>query len=269
MPMEMNRPVKKPRSRWEYVIAAFLVVVILWAVDSILFSDLGHFPRSLDSARVSHCQSSMNSLGKALKSYMADYDDHFPTNRRWKGKLSASVPLSPDPFETSSKYGRNWVEAFYPYTEKVAGTGSNASVWRCAEASPEQVSGELSAVTYAFNINLAEQPEDIIRDAGHTMMLREMDRLYGSVCRPTNVSDDKKDRPIGAFLTDTDPALPKGTQIRTHLHGTGSIILFIDGHVQLMASNLMPSDNQLVWDPKAKQWWNSSEPGKKLITITP
>jgi prepilin-type processing-associated H-X9-DG protein len=99
-------------------------------------------------------------------------------------------------------------------------------------------------------------------------MIRELDRMYDAVCRPINVSKDEQIRPIGAFLTDRDPQLPKGTEIKLKLHGPGSNILFTDGHVKNYSVIRMPTYDKLFWDKTTKQWWNASGE-RKMIAITP
>lgn len=225
------------------------------------------FPIFVRPSRFSQCQFNLNQLGKAIKTYMTDYNDQFPTNRLLNGKVSSHVQLTPDNEENKVfQNGVNWVEALYPYVEKVGNPGDNCTVWKCPDAIKEKADGDSSVSTYAFNINLVGQPEGIIRDAGHTMLLREMDRLYGAVCRPIDISKDGKTRPIGAFLTGYNPQLPKGTLIKQPLHGPGSNIIFTDSHVKNVHNMQMPTDNKLYWDRETKQWWNSE---KKQIAITP
>lgn len=251
----------KGLSTWEIIVICAICVII-----AAILLPIAHSGRDV---RASHCQPNLNQLGKAIKIYMSDYDEKFPINRLLNGKVSSHVRLTPDNNNDEVfRYGVNWVEALYPYVEKVGNPGDNETVWNCPQRKSEAVRDD-ARVTYALNINLVGQPEKVIRDAGHTMMLREMDRRFDAVCRPVNVSKDEETRPISAFLGEFDAQLSKHIRIKSTIHGPGSNILYTDGHVKNMPTTQMPIDNKLYWDKETKQWWNSGAEDKKLIAITP
>ncbi|MEN6520300.1 MAG: prepilin-type N-terminal cleavage/methylation domain-containing protein [Armatimonadota bacterium] len=255
------------------LIELLVVIAIIAILAAILFPV---FAKAREAARTSSCQSNLNQMGKAVKSYMTDWDDMYPTNRDPNGNLASSVKLSPEstdpaipfkPFE----YGLNWVEALYSNVEKVSEKGEGQSVWKCPNA--REVTNNTSAATsYAFNFNLLEQPESIISIASSTLMIREMDRLCDAVCRPTTMCDNKNLIPNGAFLTNTDPLLGSCSP---KLHGNGSIILFADCHVKVIPLSEMPeSITNAYWDESDSgpgHWWNvpNTQKNRRSVAINP
>jgi prepilin-type processing-associated H-X9-DG protein len=204
---------------------------------------------------------------------MIDWDDHYPTNRLISSKkpldLQPEIPLSDDcNSSVIFQYGINWVEALYPYIEKVGNPGDNSSVWYCYNARPSN--DKNSHNTYAINFNLLEKSDRSILFSSNLMLVREMDRACGAVCRPMNISKDSKTPPIGAFLTDSDPVLGRCNK---KLHSSrGSHVLFADGHVKLISTDLMPEvmTKEKNWDSTTKQWWNEvSGPENMIITVSP
>lgn len=254
-----------------------MIASVLWIVAVIFVAAMIIFPmltRPIGD-RCSSCQSNLNQIGKAIRTYMTDWNDKYPTNRLKTGNLHYDVPLSEnimvDNQPAKFQHGVNWVEALYPYIERVGAPGDNQSVWKCPSAGmlTHPVGSQTASCSYALNMNLLEQNGHALRASGNTMLIREMDRLFGSVCRPINISKDSKTRPKGAFLTETEPELPRGTRCKAKLHGPGSMILFTDGHVKSISCAAMPIDDKLVWDDATKQWWNSGDMQRKMITITP
>lgn len=260
------------------LIELLVVIAIIAILAAILFPV---FAKAREAARSSSCQSNMNQIGKALKTYMTDWEDTFPTNR----SLASGNPLvphvllsaqtydpnadgQPDPFQN----GVNWVEALYPYVERVGQPDDNQTVWKCpsTKAMSYNTSDATAANTYAFNFNLLEQPEAVLRLAGNTLLIREMDRRFGSVCRPRNISSASSPAPDAAFLTASDPETGSAV-IKTQLHSRGSNILFADGHVKNFAATMMGVP---VWDNNSTNhpntyghWWNAT--GGQQICINP
>jgi prepilin-type N-terminal cleavage/methylation domain-containing protein/prepilin-type processing-associated H-X9-DG protein len=259
------------------LIELLVVIAIIAILAAILFPV---FARAREAARASSCVSNLNQIGKAIKSYMTDWDDTYPTNRL-STSMQYEIPLSPDlnpPIVFY--YGVNWVEALYPYIEKVGNPGDNSSVWKCPSAGDgfksiyNQMAEPLCRITYVFNYNLLEQPEGILKAGGNTMLAREMDRRVGATCRPTNLTPTKESIPASPFLNATDGSGSGKIQVKSKLHGAGSHILFTDGHVKLISVALMPKDGDISvannWDVKNNQWWNTNQEGNnKLISITP
>ncbi|MEN6371313.1 MAG: DUF1559 domain-containing protein [Armatimonadota bacterium] len=254
------------------LIELLVVIAIIAILAAILFPV---FAKAREAARTASCQSNMNQLGKAMKSYMTDWDDTYPTNRNPSGQLVNSIQLSPEPTNSDDPFvpfvnGLNWVEALYTSVEKVGEQGSGQSVWKCPNA--REVSNSRTAATsYAFNFNLLEQPESIISISSNTLMIREMDRLCDAVCRPTGMCDNSSLVPQGAFLTNNDPLLGA---CNAKLHANGSMILFADCHVRFVQSAEMPDNiTTAYWDPAdgTGHWWNVpvSQKSRRSIAINP
>jgi prepilin-type processing-associated H-X9-DG protein len=250
-------------------IAAIFIVVLVFAIFVPVIA------ASKRKSKIDTCMSNLSQIGRAIRSYMTDWEDTYPSNRVYSGKklvLSPSIRLSRDTAPpVVFQYGVNWVEALYPYIELVGDPGDNDSVWACPTiGAPARSRYDISTrVTYAINNNLIEQKEGILRNAGATMLVREMDRPVGASCRPVNVSKAGSNRPKSAFLTGTDPAIGQGIRCKAVIHDGGSNILFTDGHVKTFTIPLMPPDSRLVWDNKTKQWWNAPNKPEKQIAVTP
>jgi prepilin-type N-terminal cleavage/methylation domain-containing protein/prepilin-type processing-associated H-X9-DG protein len=262
----MRRRNAQMNRRQGFTLIELLVVIAIIAILAAILFPV--FVKARESARASTCQSNLSQIGKALKAYMTDWQDTFPTNRNALAgmMLVSHVPLS-DPTALppiTFQYGPNWVEALYMFVERVGGAGDNQTVWRCPCTQDIKFSAT-SSNTYAFNFNLLEQCEGQISHPGNTFMVREMDRMMGSFCRPKNASADGTVTPICPFLNDTDIDLP-GVILKSKLHGRGSNIVFADGHVKAIPMALM-DNTQIKYD--GYQWWNSTASGKKLIAITP
>lgn len=251
------------------LIELLVVIAIIAILAAILFPV---FAKAREAARTSACQSNLNQLGKAIKTYMTDWEDTFPTNRRASDRaLYYDIALSnpnADPFVPFTN-GVNWVEALYSCVEQVSEQGDGSSVWKCPNA--RDVLGSTTAAnSYALNYNLLEQPESMLQLSSNTLMIREMDRMCGAVCRPTSMCDTSALVPVDPFLTDSDAILGS---TRSKMHANGSIILFADGHVQRIQVSQMPKTfNTNFWDTEGTgHWWNTLANDKKrrYIVINP
>lgn len=265
------------------IIGCFIVLVVIAAV---LFPILAH-PTGCYSGNA-NCQSHMSQIGRALKLYLSEWHDMYPTNRNWAGKdslgpISCYVKLTPPKPENKTtekperyRYGVNWVEALYPYLEAVS--GGRSSAWTCPVVTGNKTLDDSSTAraTYVMNRNLIEKPEKVIRSASSLMLVREMDRLVDAELRPTNNScGNPKMPPHEPYLTTDNENDTNG-----RLHGPGSNILFADGHVKGYSEKYLPKQRDITkaksWDPVDKQWYNycSKSPSitesmKRTIAITP
>ncbi len=264
------------RQRGFTLIELLVVIAIIAILAAILFPV---FARAREAARASSCVSNMNQIGKAFKSYITDWEDMYPTNRPMGPGgvpvpfVYVEVPLSPPPLPGQQPftfyYGPNWVEALYPFIERVGSPGDNSSVWKCPSAKLGERPGNAS-VTFVMNYCLLEQPEGIVKQPGNTMLCREMDVLMSSACRPTNMSLAQNQVPRDPFLTLRDASTNRETKAR--LHNAGSHVLFVDGHVKMIAASYMPQTLNAAnnWDPISNQWWNDvTRADRKIIAISP
>ena len=265
-------------------------LVIIFAIVSIFVLMTGAvlmpvFVRS-DCAPSSSCQSNMSQIGRALKMYLSEWNDRYPTNRRYlpNGKLgpvSARVKLTPAGSTDNSnkperfRHGVSWVEALYPYVEAVSKESSG--VWACPAASKAKYpkNSNTAYVTYAFNRNLIERPEIAIHTASNLMVIRETDRYIDSELRPTNYSCGRSDVPPDSpFLTKHDSRIGETMQ---DIHNNGSNVLFADSHVKLFLADSFPDERHITagkcWDAKDRRWYNSldskDQKNYKRIAITP
>lgn len=264
------------------LIELLVVIAIIAILAAILFPV---FAKAREAARASACQSNMNQIGKAMKSYMTDWEDTYPTNRYWGTNIHFDIPLSRNEINPATgepwvfEYGPNWVEALYPYIERVGDPGDNQSVWKCPCAKMNKAgygaTYGTASCTYAFNYNLVEQTEGILKASGTTMMVRELDRLWGAELRPRNLSTTSGQLPQYPFLTKNDY---RGTGsggasiiFKDRLHGVGSIILFTDAHVKTIPATMMPDTFSINnnWEPVQGQWWNDKAGPKRIIAINP
>jgi len=236
--------------------------LFIWAL--ILFPMFFRTNQHIDS---SNCQSNLKQINYAIKMYLVDWNDTYPTNRAYisgnkTGPVSACVRLSPvdenaqKPFRF--KYGVSWVEALYDHIDSVTKQNDPQSVWRCLNIGKKiyPKGSDTAATSYVFNSNLIEKRERIIRDASKLMLIREINGLVNSELRPTNNSTwTSKIPPDSPFLTSYDSRYGK---MNPELHGNGSHILFADGHVKLLQPEEFPSQKQITkarcWDSEHKQW---------------
>lgn len=259
------------------LIELLVVIAIIAILAAILFPV---FAKAREAARASSCQSNMNQIGKAIKTYMTDWEDTYPTNRIKYGAtlpIYFDVALSPNVIVDNEPlkfyYGITWVEALYPYIERVGDPGDNQSVWKCPSAGMAKTGDQNTAsCSYALNYNLVEQPEGILKSSGNTMMVRELDHLYGSVLRPRLASTTVGAPPLYPFLTRRDYPTSANYASKNKLHGPGSMILFTDGHVKSIVASAMPENSQFnstYFDATTGQWWNAPAGGNRIIAINP
>ncbi len=250
-----------------------IAVVTLFLIAPAVFRPRDGFP--------SDCYSNLKQIGTALRMHAQDNHDFYPTNRRFlpNGKLGPiCIRVKLTPLDATSiddkpfryKYGAGWVDAIRPYMEAI--TKDSAFAMRCQLVGDRRYPSDsrTARVSYAFNRNLIEHPERVVRTAASLMAVRELDRLVDSELRPTNYSCGRPDCPPDSpFLTTHDSRLGATNPNR---HGTGQNILFADGHVKRFGPNYFPTHLTRAhnWDPNTAQWWNClSGDQAHTIAITP
>ena len=263
------------QSRAFTLIELLVVISIIAVLAAILFPVLA---KAADAAKASNCQSNFKQIGHAIKIYLSDWDDTYPSNLGFApgttvpvGSPTSSVTLSQagvdwegDPYKFHN--GIAWVECLYGPIDPVGGPKEAESVWRCQSASNRSHPGDspTACVTYALNITMCGQPEAIVKAAGNLMIAREMDRQVNSVCRPTNpgCAGNVDEPPESAFLDSQDEAFASSNSAtRSKLHGSnGSHILFADGHVRMFPEQYFPDDSKITasnsWSQETMQWFN-------------
>jgi prepilin-type N-terminal cleavage/methylation domain-containing protein len=268
------------------LIELLVVIAIIAVLAAILFPV---FARARAAAATANCQSNMSQIGRAMKMYVQEWHDMYPSQdySQSPGVPNSNVQLSwPGNITTDGKpvryqYGTNWVEALQPYMEAISKDSSGA--WKCGAAAsktdpPSPVpKWDTAAVNYAMNANLVDQPEGVIRSAANLLAVREMDRKVNSVLRPYNVSSDSTKTPAAPFLTNTDTGLSAlgGQATIEKEHGPGSNIRFADSHVKMFPTNYFPhSPAFATYDATDTAWYNFSGVNSdalraKSISITP
>ena len=265
------------------LIELLVVIAIIAILAAILFPV---FARARKAAQASNCQSNFKQIGNAIKMYLSDWQDTYPTNRILAaggvpGSISDQINLStpgaldPNGDPVKFQYGINWVEGLYSYVEAITKSSDPMTVWRCQAASNRTypVNSTTAAVTYAFNACLIEQPEGILKGAANLLMVREMDRLVNAVLRPsTDVTGSDATPPRTPLLNKNDWRI-RATE--PMLHGNGSHVLFADGHVKLFDRKFFPEDAEYSkkaehWDSETQQWYNfvykgTTDPSKKPL----
>ncbi len=279
------------RGRKGFTLIELLVVIAIIAILAAILFPV--FAKARKAAQASNCQSNMKQIGNAIKMYLADWQDTYPTNRKLNangtiGAVTYEVQLTyADDLDASGnpnrfRYGITWVEGLYSYVEQVSDQKDASSVWRCQAASNQTypLNSRNAVVTYAFNVNLIENPEGIIKGAANLMVVREMDRLVLSVLRPTgDTTGSDGTGPRAPFLTDSDWRFGTGgNPTNWDMHSGGSHILFADGHVKLVKANTLmnPKTNKFLadtdfnndkahhWDAETGQWYNWVYTGSEL-----
>jgi prepilin-type N-terminal cleavage/methylation domain-containing protein/prepilin-type processing-associated H-X9-DG protein len=172
--------------------------------------------------------------------------------------------------------GPNWVEGLYNYVETVTSINDPSSIWKCPSAVTRGRNDvNYSCVSYAFNFNLVEQAEGAIKSSANLLMLRELDGYMYATMRPSNRSVDTANEntpPTNALLapkgSNDDGYSIKSPAVNYRLHGTGSNILFADGHVKLVTVSEMLGNYYRSTQPNDTYgiWYESD---KMRIAITP
>lgn len=258
------------------LIELLVVIAIIAVLAAILFPV---FARARKASQASTCESNLKQIGNAMKMYLTDWSDTYPTNRPFAGNtlgnIGGPIPLSQtEPIGNATdppkyQYGINWVEALYPYVESITKSTDPSSAWKCPAASnnlyPLQT-GNLDlhwGTTYVLNGALVEQPEGIIKGAANLMLLREFGRLTVATLRPSNITStgSSATKPMYPFLHNEDAGIAGGTAKECALHGTGSHILFADGHVKSFSLTYFPEYSKMTasnaYDANnTSQWYN-------------
>jgi prepilin-type N-terminal cleavage/methylation domain-containing protein/prepilin-type processing-associated H-X9-DG protein len=262
------------RTRRGFTLIELLVVIAIIAILAAILFPV--FARARKAAQASNCQSNLKQIGKAVKLYMNDWQDTFPTNRPFVGgtttlgPVTRSIALSPPVIDPNTNeprkfdYGITWVESMYTYVETVTKGSSTGSVWKCgssSEAADPADPNYFANTHYVFNGCLIEQPEGIAKNQSNLMMIREFGRLTCATLRPINptATGNANTPPQYAFLNDTDLGAST-TRVKTP-HGNGSHILFADGHVQGRDIGWYPNFTSTyttarAWDSVTLQWYN-------------
>lgn len=266
-------------------IVVLTLVVLL--VASLLAPAVARLQRSPGDAQ---CQSNLRRWSNAMALYLGENNRRYPTNRMVSlpRPLNGCIQLTPDGQTQNGsprrfQYGVNWVEALYPYIWAAAArTGQDwRSFRKCPNARdmlqiPNGPFAWSSYITYAFNYNLVELPDSMLRRPGSLMMIREMDRRVNSLLRPANVSTNATVTPGCPFLTTTDSYNMQPPATLPNQHSTGSYIVFADGHVRYFTTDFYPVTP--VWDSDTQQWYNFVYPNpandtermlNRSIAITP
>ena len=268
------------RRRGFTLIELLVVIAIIAILAAILFPV---FSRARRAAQASNCQSNMKQIGNAIKMYLGDWDDTYPTNRTINSDRSlTSVTFecnlssqdsngnpgvdpatgAPLKFENSV----NWVEGLYQYVETITKSSDPSSSWKCQAASVTKRPSTFNCgVNYSFNACLAEQPDGIVKASQNLLMCREISWTVAAELRPTSSEGMTSDTvaPKYSFLTAKDATTPNTnppTYENFRLHANGSHILFADGHVKLFDASFYP-DYDSNWagtahDIETNQWYN-------------
>lgn len=288
----------KARKHGFTLIELLVVIAIIAILAAILFPV---FARARRAAAAANCESNLKQIGNAVKMYLSEWDETYPTNRAYNQGTRTLSPtiqyqckLSPTTLTSTGEpqkfvYSVNWVEGLYSYVESVTKKEDASTVWRCGTASNSVWPDDSynPRVTYSFNGYLVEQPEGVVKQIARTMMCREFGRLVAAELRPcplANQSAFASVVPQYPFLHDYDinTTDPQGTTKESLLHNQGSNILFTDGHVKLYDVGWMPDTRKMstgnAWDSTTQQWYNfvynyattaTQRQKSKSIAITP
>lgn len=241
------------------LIELLVVIAIIAILAAILFPI---FAKARDAAKASQCISNLNQIGRAFRMYASDYEDTYPTNREWavggKGRLLTPdikrvVYLSTKTYvdsatgQTRFEYGPNFVEALYPYLERIATGSDPVSVWKCPKANLDDTlprtgstrpgsERDRCAVTYVMNYFMVEANEGTMKTTSDVMLLREVDAKTNAVLRPWPGTTGSN-QPQYPFLDSAGDGV--WGRMRYDLHAKGSNILFSDGHAKYFQESQM------------------------------
>jgi prepilin-type N-terminal cleavage/methylation domain-containing protein/prepilin-type processing-associated H-X9-DG protein len=210
--MSASCPVPGPRHRGFTLIELLVVIAIIAILAAILFPV---FAQAREKARQTTCASNLRNLGVAVLMYTQDYDEQFP--------LAA--------YATSGFAFVTWHELTDPYTK-------NKQIWQCpsSQVSKTDAGGKITthfgynarylttiglnlSATYAAHSGLSLAA---VGSPTETVMLADAKAsVSGSWC-----GDD------GKFLLPPSDANTDCWGRPNALHGQGSNVLWVDGHVK-------------------------------------
>ncbi len=119
-------------------------VIILGVVVAIVIILFPPVIRERITDHSAYCASNLKQIGHAIKLYLADWDNTYPTNRPYTkngkpGSISAYVKLTPPAVDEQTgepsrfRYGASWVEGLYSCMEQITPMSDSSSVWRCSQ----------------------------------------------------------------------------------------------------------------------------------------
>ena len=279
------------------LIELLVVIAIILVLAAILFPI---FKKAREQARKNTCQANMVQIGKAIKSYLVDNEDTFPTNYDYPPPPATGNPthrkvhlawLSPPPPSTSRSPG-NWVEGLQPNLEKLEDMRGRETMMKCPAASSDMWRPTTStmwangAVTYSLNWYIAGENESMFPELASTLMLRELDRVANAALRPCppailvagNITGENI-KPLHWSLSwDGTGSSTWPTGVSSTISGVdpdrhlgGSIIVFGDGHSKWLrasdaAADLMNDDDL---DPTNTIPPNAHSQGWRTISSNP
>ena len=263
------------KSRKGFTLIELLVVIAIIAILAAILFPI--YRKAREQARRSTCQSNMVQIGKAIKSYLGDNDDTFPTNcdilntanpPQSIGLKNPMEKLSDPPFPAPASGGRrwnsrgNWVEGLQPYLEKLEDMRSGETLVKCPSGSdtrfPSAATYVYATVTYSLNWYIAGENESRFSEIAGALMLRELDRTSHATLRPCPPvivpTAPIVGRPVNWSLSFDGETGPPGvttniTNVDPNRHADGSLYVFADGHCKFLptseTSALPVEDNDL------------------------
>ncbi|MDO8683581.1 MAG: prepilin-type N-terminal cleavage/methylation domain-containing protein [Armatimonadota bacterium] len=252
------------KSRRGFTLIELLVVVAIIAILAAILFPV--FAKVKAAAKRTTCMQNMGNIAKAVKMYAGDYDDTFPTNRSNAGSatgyIAIQAQLSSSTYNGIFQNSYNYVEGLTDYLEKLEEAQyTKETTWLCPTALDDphpfaaaSLIGKCAAVNYCFSAFVIEQVENKVEDAPNTLMMREVDRKVNALLRPYPSVNPVDDPPYGRTSaseppkacfppTDNEPdptityripgiAAVGKPPLNANRHGDGSMVMFVDGHVE-------------------------------------
>lgn len=130
------------------LIELLVVIAIIAILAAILFPV---FAQAREKARQTSCLSNEKQIGLSILMYTQDYDEQFPSGSR-------DYAANPNSATQLAFSGLGWAGQIYAYTK-------NAQIVKCPDDSTSGVSATntteaLYPVSYAYNLNIAQNPAD-------------------------------------------------------------------------------------------------------------
>lgn len=268
------------------LIELLVVIAIIAILAAILFPV---FARARAAALASGCQSNLKQIGTAVNMYTQDYEETYPTNRSSLTATGPNARVFLPPYSSAQMI--SYVAGLEKYIQKSGNSADAASVWKCGAVSnslfaPPNTPGNPaipgfgeSRISYVINFWILEETEGTAKFPAQTMLFRENGCLgqsyaaayVGAPTGPYTGAIPPTTQPSEVFLTSNTNSL-KNAQAKKNLHGDGSHILFLDGHVEKLQNSIMQEANIRNTAPIRPGAWVLCEGGdvnKPKIWINP
>lgn len=280
------------KARKGFTLIELLVVIAIIAILAAILFPI--FVKMKDKAKQSTCQSNMKQIGTALKSYITNYDDTLPTNKRTRPYANgvrvedASIysntreqvvlPVINEMGAIVRNNFPSWIASLAKYSDITSPKGQK-SLFVCPvssqtpgnEPSEEQVPNYVSSNERVDTTKTGPDKEywtfasyafnGLVAELPESSISRQDNLMIARELATQTIFSVLRPRydpvdllPPSQGGSPDDSFLDPGME--GGMHFKGSHILFADGHVRYFKFRDMSDGNNVVWDPETYRYYN-------------